>query len=323
MRALPLLVLAAVLSGCQPRAVPGELPRARPAVPLPDGAEAMSLFGQPLAPVVTAGAARERDERLYAAARAAWARDSTDADSISWLGRRAAYLGRYREAIEVFSRGLRLHPRDARLWRHRGHRWITVREFAQAEYDLARGAELTRGRPDEVEPDGQPNARGIPTSTLQFNLWYHLGLARFLQSDYEGAREAYARCLAVSTNPDARVATSHWYWMTLRRLGRARDAAALLAPITPAMDVIENGVYHRLLLLYKGVLPLDSLLPAGGAAATLNDASTAFGVSNWLRVEGRAAEADVVLRRILSGGQWASFGFVAAEADAARLGLTP
>ena len=45
---------------------------------------------------------------------------------------------------------------------------------------------LVAAKPDEVEPDGAPNARGIPRSTLQSNIWYHLGLAQYLAGDFDG-----------------------------------------------------------------------------------------------------------------------------------------
>ena len=54
---------------------------------------------------------------------------------------------------------------------------MTVRELDNAIADFERATELTEGQPDEVDPDGLPNALGIPTSTLQFNIWYHLALA--------------------------------------------------------------------------------------------------------------------------------------------------
>ena len=95
-------------------------------------------------------------------------------DAIIWLGRRLAYPGQFKEAIDVFSEGIRKFPNDARFYRHRGHRYITLRRIDLAIKDFKQAASLVKGKPDELEPDGQPNARNIPTSTLQFNIWYHL-----------------------------------------------------------------------------------------------------------------------------------------------------
>ena len=51
-------------------------------------------------------------------------------------------MWRYREAIEIYTKGIALHPTNALFYRHRGHRYITVRELDRAVADLARAAEL-------------------------------------------------------------------------------------------------------------------------------------------------------------------------------------
>lgn len=288
--------------------------------PLPPGAEAISLLGKPLVPPALPEAVRQGHEARLAEARRAFDRAPNDADAIIWLGRRTAYLGRYREAIAIFTRGIELHPTDARMYRHRGHRYISVREFDRAVADLARAAELVRGKPDEVEPDGMPNARGVPTSTLQSNIRYHLGLAHYLKGDFAQALPWYQADVAAQVNPDMLVASSHWLYMTLRRLGRDAEAARVLEPIRADLDVIENGSYHRLLLLYQGELTPEQVLasPAEGDAA-LQDVTVSYGIGNWHLYNGRRAEARRIFDRILGTTQWAAFGYIAAEAEVARM----
>jgi hypothetical protein len=123
--------------------------------------------------------------------------------------------------------------------------------------------------------------------------------------------------MKVSTNPDMLVATSHWLYMTLRRLGRDAEAARVLEPITRDLDVIENGAYHRLLLMYKGELGADSLLTASSSGA-LDDVTTAYGVGNWYLYTGQPARARDIFQRIVRAGNWAAFGSIAAEAELAR-----
>ena len=278
--------------------------------------QAVSLLGEPLFSVPLPPATHRLYEERYVEARRAYDRTPGNADSIIWVGRRAAYLGRYRHAISYFTDGIAKHPNDPRMYRHRGHRYITVRRFDDAIADFNRAAALIRGRADEIEPDGIPNALNTPTSTLQSNIWYHLGLAHYLKADFPRALAAYRQAMRVSTNPDMLVATSHWLYMTLRRMGRSTEASAVLAPISRAMPIIENDAYHRLLLLYKGELPADSLAPSGGDALT--DATVGYGLGNWHLYNGRRDEALRVFRRIVSGGNWPSFGYIAAEAELAR-----
>lgn len=188
--------------------------------------------------------ARRDMEASLQKARAQFEANPNDADAIIWLGRRLGYLGRFRDAIDVFTTGVEKFPDDARFYRHRGHRRISVRQFDQAIDDFEKAAKLMRGKPDQLEPDGQPNARNIPTSTLKFNIWYHLGLAYYLKGQNKKALKAYRECLKVSDSPDRLVATTHWLYMTLRRLNRVDEAARVLRPISAGMDVIENTGYH-------------------------------------------------------------------------------
>ena len=289
---------------------------------LPPGAEAISFLGDTLRAFPLAPETKARYEAQLAEAKAAYDHAPTNADSIIWYGRRLGYLGRLREAIDVYSRGIALYPNNAWLYRHRGHRYISVRELDRAAADLERAAELTRGKPDEVEPDGQPNAKNSPIGTLRSNIAYHLALAYYLKGDFARAIPVYRQEIVDARNDDRVVSTAHWLYMSLRRLGRDAEAAQVLVPIRRDMNVIENDTYHRLLLLYKGELPADSVLTVGPSGEmSVTDATGAYGVGNWHLYNGRRAEAERIFRRILAGGQWGAFGYIAAEAEMARMGL--
>jgi tetratricopeptide (TPR) repeat protein len=277
--------------------------------------EATSLTGQPL---LSPPATNEKLLANYTAAKQQYDANPRDPDAIIWLGRRLGYLGRFQEAIATFSRGIELHPTNPRFYRHRGHRYLTTRQIDKAIADFRRAAALTKNQPDEIEPDGQPNRLNKPLSTLQFNIWYHLGLAYYLKADFKNALAAYRECLKRSrNNDDSLVATSDWLYMTLRRLGRDSEAAQVLTPITEKMDIIENTSYWNRLLMYKGLRTPESLLnPEGADDLTL--ATQGYGVGNWHYYNGRKQQARDIFTRVVAGKQWAAFGFLAAEAELAR-----
>ena len=278
--------------------------------------EATSLAGKPLHRIDLPD--RQKLEANLAQAEKDLAANPASADAIIWVGRRLGYLWRYRDAIDMFTRGIDAHPDDPRMYRHRGHRYITVREFDNAIRDFDRAVALINGRPDEIEPDGQPNPAGKPRTTLHFNIWYHLGLAHYLKGDYAKALDAYAECMKVSKNDDALTATSDWMWMTLMRLGRTADASRLLERITPKMDILENSSYHRRLLMYKGLEKPQALLdPANADGLTL--ATQGYGVGNWYFVSGDKQRAREIFERVVAGPNWSAFGFIAAEADLQRM----
>ncbi len=255
--------------------------------------------------------------RLDQLAQALVERDARPEDPSTWiwLGRRTAYLARYRDAIEIFDRALQRFPDEPRLLRHRGHRWITLRRPELALADLGRAWDLIQDRPDEIEPDGMPNPLGIPRSTLHGNIAYHLGLAHYLLGNHDAARLAWERALAVATNDDSRCAASYWLYLDLLRSGEPALAARLLESIRDDLDVIENQKYLQLLLFYRDALPLARLEADGRRG----EATIGYGLGAWHLAHGRADAARSVFADVLARGQWAAFGHIAAEYDLARL----
>jgi tetratricopeptide (TPR) repeat protein len=319
--ACPLLALGL---GCGDASdpTPEPAPESDPTAEAPDSdrpVEATSLLGEPLQRPDIAGETLATYTANLEAALTDREAAPEDPDAWIWVGRRLAYLGRYREAIETYTEGHERWPEDPRFLRHRGHRKITIRDLAGAEADFAAAWALIResGAADEVEPDGLPNARGIPVSTLHSNVRYHLALSRYLQGDFEGAAEMWSADVEAAVNADMLVASSYWLWLSLRRLGRDDQAAAVLAAIDPEMDIIENTAYHRLLMLFAGELEESDLLGVGDDA--LQNTTAAYGVAAWHLVEGRDERAARIFQAIVDGdGPWAAFGYIAAEAERAR-----
>lgn len=279
--------------------------------------EATSLLGTPLQRPQLDEATRVDFEAKLEQARLEFEKSPNDVDAMIWFGRRTAYLGRYRESIEIYTQGIQKYPQNAKLYRHRGHRYLTVREIDKAIADFEIAAGLVKGKEDQIEPDGLPNAKNIPTSTLQTNIFYHLGLSYYLKGDYNRAESAYRECLKVTQNDDMLVAVTHWLYMTLRRQDKRQEAALLLAPIRKEMNIIEDVEYHALCLLYKGEkTPQELLLPAEN---DLSNATMAYGVGNWYFYNGKREKGVEIFRKIVDGKEWAAFGYLAAEAELARL----
>ena len=263
----------------------------------------------------------ERYDANLSVAKEAYTRNPHIPDELIWYGRRAAYLGEYKEAIRIFTEGIKKFPNDARLYRHRGHRYITLRCFDHAIKDFEKAAKLVKGTPDQIEPDGIPNPRNTPTSTLQSNIWYHLGLAYYLKGDFKNALRAYNEAEKVSKNPDMLVATKHWQYMTLRRLGRGEEASKAVESVPADLEIIENGDYYALVKIYKGLEGGSRLLEElEKRPDDLGSASIGYGLGNRYLYHDKREEAMAMFRKIVAGKQWASFGYIAAEAELVRAG---
>ena len=238
-----------------------------------------------------------------------------------WLGRRTAYLTRYNEAINIFSDGIEKFPNSFKLYRHRGHRYISQRKFDDAISDFKKDVELMKDSPIEIEPDGQPNKLNTPLSNTQFNVWYHLALAHYLKGDFAKAEEAYKQCMQVSDNNDLFIATADWLYMTFRRQDKTKDAEELLNSVVENMPIVENDSYYQRLMLYKGNLEVNEVLNPDPESEDIELAlaTQGYGVGNWYLYRKDTTKAKEIFERVVTGKHFSAFGFIAAEADLARL----
>ena len=277
--------------------------------------EATSLDGKPLYrdPLITAEQRPELEENLTKA-EADYARDPKSAENIIWLGRRLGYLHRYHDAIDTFAKGVELYPEDARFYRFRGHRYVSVRDFDKAVSDLAKGAALILDKSDEEEPSGV----GGRSSTLHFNVWYHLGLAHYLKGEFGKAIDAYIECMKASADDESKVATSDWLYMAYRRNGDEARAKTVLDPIREGMPIEENTAYYQRLLMYKGLVKPETVLNPE-KAEPLQVATQGYGVANWYLYNGDMERARDVLEKVVAVGYWPAFGHIAAEVELQRL----
>lgn len=281
--------------------------------------QGLSLLGDSLMTTVDSLAQKDQIDKLDQAFKA-YAEDPS-LENLIWIGRREAYLGRHDLAIRTFSKAFNEFPQSYEALRHRGHRFISIRKFDQAIVDLKKAAELMEGEPLQIEQDGMPNRLNIPLSNVQFNVWYHLGLAYYLQRDWENAISAYEKCMEVSDNDDLIVATLDWYYMALMKLGRTEEAKAIIHPVNKNMEIIENDAYFKRILMYKGELRPEALLSigAGDGDQRLQYVTQGYGLGNYYLMQGDTNRAISIFQNVMDTGYWSAFGYIASEMELATI----
>ncbi|HEU5168864.1 MAG TPA: tetratricopeptide repeat protein [Chitinophagaceae bacterium] len=244
--------------------------------------------------------------------------DGLNDEHIIWYGRRLAYLGNYKEAIAIYTKGINLHPGNARFYRHRAHRYITLRCYDNAIADLKKAIDIIKDQIDEIEEDGIPNAKNFPTSTLHTNIYYHLGLAYYLKGDNKQALLAWEKCLDIADNDDMKVATLNWLNIALRKMGRQKDAEQHLREVTGEMEIIENRDYYDVLLMYKSGDD-TKLVEKTQNQQTVSNATLGFALGTYYQLKGDKGKARELFEKVVAGNQWSSFGYIAAEAELAKM----
>lgn len=268
--------------------------------------------------------ARERYNRTLAAAKRNYEQSPT-LDNTVWYGRVLGFRYQYDEAIAVFSKGLESYPDSFELLRQRGHRYISTRRFNEALTDLQHAEKLIQGMSLWIEPDGEGNELPIPPASIQFNVYYHLGLAHYLLRNWGQAADAFERCRQWMIEGDYNNLTAciDWHYMTLRRSGRVAEAVELLKLVPYGLkdeQLVEGPSYYRRLQMYRGEIPPESLLnPDKGNQEIVSldtiYATQGYGAGNWYYYNGDVPRAKEVFEQILKGRGNSAFGYIAAEKD--------
>jgi tetratricopeptide (TPR) repeat protein len=237
----------------------------------------------------------QADTGAIARAESALAADPRNVGLLLQLGLAQSAVRQYREAIQTFTRGLALEPGNALLYRWRGHRYLSVREFDRALADLTHGSQLD--------------------STI-YGIWYHLGIVRFARGDFPGAAEAFARALPRAPDAEELTGATDWLWMSLSRAGRAADARAMLDRHPDSLP--STNAYAQRLRLYRGQIGPDAVITAADtgdiAVATLS-----YGVGDWYLVRADTTQARAWFERSVRSGGWPAFGFIMSEVELRRL----
>jgi len=257
-------------------------------------------------------------QEKYDQAEDKYANNPNDPDALIWYGRRAAYLGNFDDAIRIFTIGIQRFPEDARMYRHRGHRYISTRQYDQAISDLEKAVTIIKDQKDEVEPDGLPNSRNIPISSLHGNIWYHLGLAYYLKNDMDKALSAFSNRTVTVKYDDNLVSGGHWLYMILSRKGQTVEADLAIEKVHKDMDIIENMSYLNMCLFYKQLIPESELKSTDPKSSSSNVYT--YGLANWyLYAKQDTVQAKKHYQHLLETGNKYSFAYLAAESDWERL----
>jgi tetratricopeptide (TPR) repeat protein len=237
----------------------------------------------------------QSDSGAIARAERALAADPRNVDRIIQLGVAQSSVRQFREAIETFTRGLSVAPEHALLYRWRGHRYLSVREFDRAMDDLLRGNRL---------------------DSTNYGIGYHLGIVRFARGNFDGAAEAFQHAQPRAPDAGELAGATDWLWMSLSRAGRAAEAQAMLDRRPDSLPV--KNAYAQRLRLYRGEIgPGEVITPADTTDVAI--ATLSYGVGNWYLVRGDTARARDWFGRSVRSGGWPGFGFIISEVELRRL----
>lgn len=207
-----------------------------------------------------------------------------------------------REAAEAFSIGLTYDPFNWLILRHRGHRYLSIYNFEGAAADLELASRIKK----------------------DWDVLYHLGLSYYLIGDFMRADEVYTRCLDITDKSEINlVAIVDWKWLTLKRLGKDKEASEILRLVDEKTEAGENQAYKDRLMVYKGIkTPEEGMSFNNEEFADLEVSTRGYGIAMNYYFNGDKAKARELLNKIYEcDGYWSAFGYLAAyqELNTGRL----
>jgi tetratricopeptide (TPR) repeat protein len=182
------------------------------------------------------------------------------------------------------------------LLRWRGHRYLSVREFAKAKADLT---------------------RGFAIDSTNYGILFHLGVLRYVGGDFDGAAAMFRRAQPLAPDGGERAGSTDWLWQSLARGGHRAAADSMLATRPDTLPAPPGYAYVTRLRLYRGELTPETLF-APGDTADVQVATLSYGLGSWYMVRGDTAKAKAAFERAVASGGWPGFGFIASEAELAR-----
>ncbi|WP_431727312.1 tetratricopeptide repeat protein [Verrucosispora sp. TAA-831] len=259
------------------------------------------------------------------------------------------YLNKHEESVALLTEALAQEPGSARLLRFRGHRRISIGDYAGAIEDLRAAADqlpgvedeyemyqpevekdvvsLILGRPEQVRPQHltdtmaarNPDVLDRYNTTLHAGIWYHLGVAQYLIGDFEGCLSSFRAAEESSRHQEGIVASQDWQYMALRRLGRPAEAEEVLDRFRAISLVQEDHLvgYEGRMQLYTGDVTPDQLW----AMCDGNDLKTVtqgYGLGNWYYHEGDIDKAHEVFDGVLRTGVTHAFAYLAVKSEYAN-----
>jgi tetratricopeptide (TPR) repeat protein len=276
----------------------------------PATAEGISLLGDTLRrPPISVEDGQRLVEDLQVA-RGEYAAHPADLAYRLAVVRRTAALGRVREALELYTQAAHRHFDDPRPFRYRGETLIYLRQFRLAAADLERATKALSWSDGEALLE-IPEHSAAPGGSLPFGISFYLGMAWFLQGDYQRASSALRLSLGQASGPEEFSRAVFWLWIAMQRSGDPAEAVTLATYAARVLTPPASTTEHQLLLALSRGSPLDST----------SSTSPLEGYATGIRrlFAGRHEEARTAFEWVRSNGEWNTLAHVAAEAELVRL----
>ena len=207
----------------------------------------------------------------------------------------------YDKALRIYSGMLVEDPGNPLLYRHRGHRYLSIERYEEAAADISIATKL--------EPNYWKN-------------WNYMGMINYYLGNYERALTYYDKALEVAgMNSLVSSAMINWEYLCLKHLGRDDDAMKVLKSF-PADLEKSLFAYKDLILMNRGLLTRSEVEKKyNDNDSNVYRSTYEYGIAMSYYYEGNVAKAKEILMdmRAKKKDIWFTLGYIAADCELDRI----
>ena len=224
-------------------------------------------------------------------------------------------------SLAIYNKGTDNCPESHELYWYKTLLKTTTRDLSGAIADAERAAALTKDKPDhgfDMRLFMYPDPRRYYPSSIHYVIWYHLGMAYYLNGELEKAKDAYIKSGEFIYGNSSLISRSCWFYPVLRELGEYDQAEALMAGIDDDIKILADPSYKEQSLLFKGTLSVGDIQAKVDNEGNLNIVHE-YAIAYWHYTQGDLDKAKVLFERVCARPEIGNYVQIAAEAKLKEL----
>ncbi|HAB38684.1 MAG TPA: hypothetical protein DCE52_11930 [Rhodobacteraceae bacterium] len=224
-------------------------------------------------------------------------------------------------SLAIFDKGTENCPDSHELYWLKTLLKTTMRDLPGAIADAECAVALIKDKPDhgfDMRIFMYPDPRRYYPSSVHYVIWYHLGMAYYLNGELEKAKDAYIKSGEFIYGNSSLISRSCWFYPVLRELGEHDQAEALMADIDDDIRVLADPSYKEQSLLFKGTLSIEDIQAKTDNEGNLNIAHE-YAIAYWHYTHGDVDKAKVLFERVCARPEIGIYVMIAAEAKLKEL----
>jgi len=224
-------------------------------------------------------------------------------------------------ALTIFDKGTENCPDSYELFLYKTLVKTTMRDLDGAIVDAERAVSLIKDKSDhglDMRVLMHPDPHVYYPSSNHYMIWYHLGMAYYLNGDLEKAKHAYIEAGNFTYDHGSLVSRSCWFYPVLRELGEYDQASALMAGIGDDIKTLADPAYKGQSLLFKGTLSVADVqanVDSDGKLHIFHE----YAIAYWHYTQGNLDKAKVLFQHVCARPEIGAYVQIAAEAKLKEL----